>query len=57
MTWPLGFENIKEVGKVCRLHKLLYGLRLFSKISFSLNTILLPPLLMDVYTTVHYTLI
>jgi hypothetical protein len=57
MTWPLGFENIKEVGKVCRLHKLLYGFRLSSKISFSLNIILLPPLLMDVYIIVHHTLI
>jgi hypothetical protein len=57
MTWPLGFENIKEVGKVCRLHKVLYGLQLSSKFSFSLNTILLPPLLMDVYTIVHQTLV
>jgi hypothetical protein len=31
MTQPLRFENIKEAGKVCRLHKVLYGLRLSSK--------------------------
>jgi len=57
MTQPLRFENIKEVGKVCKLHKVLYGLQLSSKISFSLNTILLPPLLMDVCTIIHQTLV
>jgi hypothetical protein len=57
MTQPLGFENIKEVGKVCKLHKVLYGLQLSSKISFSLNTILLPPLLMNVCTIIHQTLV
>lgn len=27
MTQRLGFENIKEAGKICRLCKVLYGLR------------------------------
>jgi len=27
MTQPLGFENIKEARKNCRLHKVLYGLQ------------------------------
>jgi hypothetical protein len=55
MTQPLGFENIKEVGKVCRLCKVLNGLRRFPKfgIGSSFNTILLPPLLMDVRTIIH----
>jgi hypothetical protein len=57
MTQPLRFENIKEVGKVCKLHKVLYGLQLSSKIFFSLNTILLPPLLMDVCTIIHQTFV
>jgi hypothetical protein len=26
MTHPLGFENLKEVGKICRLRNALYGL-------------------------------
>jgi hypothetical protein len=26
MTQPLGFENINEAGKICKLCKVLYGL-------------------------------
>jgi hypothetical protein len=32
MTQPLGLENIKETGKICRLCMVLYGLQQFSKI-------------------------
>jgi hypothetical protein len=59
MTHPLGFVNIKERGKFVECVMRCMGFDSFPKfgirssVCFSLNIVLLSPLLMDVCTIVH----